>query len=133
MLEEVAALRATLVLYESPRRVAETLVDLHAAWGERRACVARELTKRHEEFLRGTLSELAAQCAGQELLGEIVVVVEGRTGEARWSEQEVRGALSAGLSRGEKLKGLSTELARRAGWSAQELYRMGLQLKQRPE
>jgi len=45
----------------------------------------------------------------------------------------VRGALAAGLARGEKLKGLSTDLARRAGWPAQELYRMGLQLKQRPE
>ena len=133
MLEEVAGLRATLVLYESPRRVAETLAELLSAWGDRRACVARELTKLHEQFLRGTLTELAARCAGQELLGEVVLVVEGRTGESRWSEAEVRGALEAGLRRGEKLKGLSTELARRAGWPAQALYRLGLQLKQAPE
>ena len=133
MLEEVAGLRATLVLYESPRRVAETLADLHGAWGDRRACVARELTKRHEEFLRGTLLELAARCSEKELLGEVVLVVEGRTGEARWGEAEVRGALEAGLARGEKLKGLSTDLARQAGWPAQELYRMGLQLKQKPQ
>ena len=63
MLEEVAQLSATLVLYESPRRLGETLVDLQEAWGDRRACVARELTKLHEEFARGTLSELAARYA----------------------------------------------------------------------
>ncbi|MEN9800313.1 MAG: tetrapyrrole methylase family protein [Pseudomonadota bacterium] len=133
MLEEVAPLRSTLVLYESPRRLAETLADLLVGWGDRRACVARELTKRHEEFVRGSLSELSARYAGQEILGEVVLVVEGRTGDARWDEHEVRRALEAGLGRGEKLKGLSTEIARRAGWPSQAVYRMGLQLKGRPE
>jgi 16S rRNA (cytidine1402-2'-O)-methyltransferase len=55
--------------------------------------------------------------------------VEGRTGERRWSEEELRRALEEGLGRGEKLKALSTELARRAGWSGQEVYRLGLSLK----
>jgi 16S rRNA (cytidine1402-2'-O)-methyltransferase len=129
MLEEVALLSATLVLYESPRRLGETLVDLQEAWGDRRACVARELTKVHEEFVRGPLSELAARYAAEEARGEVVVLVEGRTGERRWSEEELRRALEEGLGRGEKLKALSTELARRAGWSGQEVYRLGLGLK----
>ncbi|HLK99244.1 MAG TPA: 16S rRNA (cytidine(1402)-2'-O)-methyltransferase [Myxococcaceae bacterium] len=129
MLEEVAQLSATLVLYESPRRLGETLVDLQEAWGDRRACVARELTKLHEEFARGTLSELAARYATEEPRGEVVVLVEGRTGERRWSEEELRRALEEGLERGEKLKALSTELARRAGWSGQDVYRLGLSLK----
>ena len=129
MLEEVAQLSATLVLYESPRRLGETLVDLQEAWGDRRACVARELTKLHEEFARGTLSELAARYATEEARGEVVVLVEGRTGERRWSEEELRRALEEGLGRGEKLKALSTELARRAGWAGQEVYRLGLSLK----
>lgn len=129
MLEEVAQLSATLVLYESPRRLGETLVDLQEAWGDRRACVARELTKVHEEFARGTLSELAARYATEEARGEVVVLVEGRTGERRWSEEELRRALEEGLGRGEKLKALSTELARRAGWSGQDVYRLGLSLK----
>jgi 16S rRNA (cytidine1402-2'-O)-methyltransferase len=129
MLDEVAPLSATLVLYESPRRLAETLVDLQEAWGERRACVARELTKLHEEFVRGGLGELAARYAAEEPRGEVVLVVEGRTGSARWSEEELLRALEAGLARGEKLKGLSTELARRAGWPGQEVYRLGLGLK----
>ena len=129
MLDEVAPLSATLVLYESPRRLAETLGDLQEAWGERRACVARELTKVHEEFVRGGLGELAARYAAEEPRGEVVLVVEGRTGSARWSEEELLRALEAGLARGEKLKGLSTELARRAGWPGQEVYRLGLGLK----
>ncbi|AEI67042.1 16S rRNA (cytidine(1402)-2'-O)-methyltransferase [Corallococcus macrosporus] len=129
MLEEVAQLSATLVLYESPRRLSETLPDLLDAWGDRRACVARELTKLHEEFARGTLSELAERYAAEEARGEVVVLVEGRTGETRWSEEELRKALEEGLSRGEKLKALSTELGRRAGWAGQDVYRLGLSLK----
>ncbi|MCK8499571.1 16S rRNA (cytidine(1402)-2'-O)-methyltransferase [Myxococcus faecalis] len=129
MLEEVASLSATLVLYESPRRLGETLQDLQEAWGDRRACVARELTKLHEEFVRAPLSELSARYATEEARGEVVVLVEGRTGERRWSEEELRRALEDGLARGDKLKPLSTELARRAGWSGQDVYRLGLSLK----
>lgn len=129
LLEEVAPLAATLALYESPRRLAETLEDLHGLLGDRRACVARELTKVHEEFVRGTLGELSRRYAGQEVLGEVVLLVEGRTGEQRWTEEEVRRALEEGLARGEKLKGLSTDVAKRAGWTGQEVYRLGLSLK----
>jgi 16S rRNA (cytidine1402-2'-O)-methyltransferase len=131
MLDEVAPLSATLALYESPRRLAETLVDLRDALGERRVVVARELTKLHEEFVRGTLTELAERYASEEPRGEVVVLVEGRTGERRWSEDELKRALEEGLGRGEKLKGLSTELARRAGWVSQDVYRLGLGLKKR--
>lgn len=131
LLEEVAPLRATLVLYESPRRLVETLDDLRAALGDRRACVARELTKLHEEFARGTLTELSARYGQGEVLGEVAVIIEGRTGSERWSEADVLRALEAGLSRGEKLKPLSTELARQSGWSGQDVYKLGVQLKSR--
>ncbi len=129
MIEEVAALSATLVMYESPRRLGETLASLASWLGPRRAVVARELTKLHEEFARGTLPELAARYADAEVLGEVVLLVEGRTGDPRWSEDEVTRALVAGLEGGERLKSLTTELAKRAGWSAHELYRLGLALK----
>jgi 16S rRNA (cytidine1402-2'-O)-methyltransferase len=130
VLEEVAPLRATLVLYESPRRLAETLEDLEAALGgDRRACVARELTKVHEELVRGTLRDLAARYRGEEVLGEVAVVVEGRREAARWTEEEVRRAVEQGLAAGEKLKALSTDVARRAGWPGQEVYRLGLTVK----
>ena len=129
MLDEVAALGATLVIYESPRRLPETLVLLEEALGPRRACIARELTKVHEEFVRGTVDELARRYAGKEVLGEVLILVEGRAGESRWTEDEVRRALAAGLARGEKLKPLSSELAKRAGWSSRDVYRLGAGLK----
>lgn len=129
MLDEVAGLASTLLLYESPRRLADTLALLEDALGDRRACVARELTKVHEEFVRGRLGELRARYRDAEVKGEVVLVVEGRVGDSRWSEAEVVAALEAGLSRGERLKALSTELAKRAGWSAQDVYRRGLSLK----
>ncbi len=132
ILEEVAPLRATLILYESPRRLEETLVHLQETLGgERRACVARELTKLHETFVRGTLEQLVAQYRGQEVLGEVVVLVEGRTGSRRWSEDEVRSALEKGLAAGEKLKSLSTDVAKRSGWAGQDVYRLGLSVKGR--
>jgi 16S rRNA (cytidine1402-2'-O)-methyltransferase len=69
--------RRTLVLYESPRRLGATLAELAAAFGEsRRAVVCRELTKTHEEVVRGTLAELAAAFAAG-ALGEITIVVAG--------------------------------------------------------
>lgn len=72
---ELAAIPATLVFYESPRRLAETLQDLLVALGDRPACVARELTKKFEEARRGSLSELAQAYAGTEPRGEIAIVV----------------------------------------------------------
>ena len=126
VLDEVAGLRATLVLYESARRLDETLADLEAALGPRRAVVARELTKLHEEFVRGSLPELAGRYRDTPPLGEVVVLVEGRTEAARWTGAEVRTALEAGLARGERLKTLSTEVARQAGWTSAEVYRLGL-------
>ena len=74
--EAVARLPATLVIYESPHRVGETLADLAAALGpDRRACVARELTKTHEEFIRASLGDLAARYASERPLGEVTLVV----------------------------------------------------------
>jgi 16S rRNA (cytidine1402-2'-O)-methyltransferase len=84
----------TIVLFESPRRVAATLGDLSSQLGaDRRAVVARELTKLHQEVLRGTLGELASTLAGRELKGEVVLVVEGvgtraPTGHAEDDEAE---------------------------------------------
>lgn len=76
-LAELATVQATVVLYESPKRVREMLGDLRDSFGEsRRAAVARELTKRFEEVARGTLGELAAEFSGREVKGEVVVLVD---------------------------------------------------------
>jgi 16S rRNA (cytidine1402-2'-O)-methyltransferase len=72
---ERAGLAATLIWYEAPHRLAESLADMADAFGDRPAAVARELTKRFEEVRRGALSELAAHYAGNAARGEITVVV----------------------------------------------------------
>ena len=130
MLGEVASLPATLVLYESPRRALETLKDCLELLGDRSACLARELTKVHEEFLRGDLSSLISQIgAREELKGEVVIVIKGRIETESWAEEKVRCALQARLASGEKLKQLAKELSRTSGWSSQQIYRLGLSLK----
>lgn len=77
-LQQLAAEPRTLIFYESPHRVGKTLAQLAELFGgERRGAVCREISKKFEETVRGTLSELAARYAGQEPKGEIVLVVEG--------------------------------------------------------
>jgi 16S rRNA (cytidine1402-2'-O)-methyltransferase len=78
LFRQLGALSASLVLYESPHRVAETLADLLAVLGpDRPACLARELTKTHEEIVRAPLGALAARYATDRPLGEITLVVAG--------------------------------------------------------
>lgn len=77
--EELRALstrKETLIFYESPHRITRTLVAMAAVFGPRRAVIARELTKLHEEFIRGTLVELALE-KEESLKGEMVIIVEG--------------------------------------------------------
>jgi len=76
-LSSLAEMPCTVVYYESPHRIASTLRDMRDVLGDRRAVVARELTKVHEEVLRGTLAELAELADSRNLKGEIVVVVAG--------------------------------------------------------
>jgi 16S rRNA (cytidine1402-2'-O)-methyltransferase len=82
LLAELAAERRTLVFFESPHRLAASLADLASAFGaDRPAAVCRELTKTYEQVVRGSLAELAAWAAGNEVRGEITLVVAG-TGDA---------------------------------------------------
>jgi 16S rRNA (cytidine1402-2'-O)-methyltransferase len=95
----LASRRETLVLFESPKRLAATLAELAAAFGaERRACVARELTKVHEAFERGTLAELAKRLA-EGARGEVTIVIEGAP-EVEATPRDVDRALREALAEG---------------------------------
>jgi len=76
-LEELCAIRATLVFYEAPHRIAATLADALEVLGNRPAAVARELTKLHEEIARGSLSELVQRFGAAPARGEMVLVISG--------------------------------------------------------
>lgn len=80
----------TLIFYESPHRLVDSLKDMLAQWGERPCAVARELTKMHEEIKRGTLSEVLAYFAENQPRGEITLVVAGlpEEGQNEWESRE---------------------------------------------
>lgn len=81
-LRELANRKETLIFYEAPHRIDKTLADLFTIFGDRKACIARELTKKHEEFIRGGLQELS-EIDPETLRGEMVIVVEGSLGEVK--------------------------------------------------
>ena len=79
-LQELFTKKETLIFYEAPHRIQKTLKTMAEVFGDRRACIARELTKKHEEFIRGNLEELA-MIDPESLKGEMVIVVEGNDDE----------------------------------------------------
>jgi 16S rRNA (cytidine1402-2'-O)-methyltransferase len=88
-IEELGALHATFVIFESPHRIVAGLRDLADVLGDRAAVVARELTKMHEEVVRGSLVELAQAAEGRAWKGEIAIVVSGApAGEERDGREE---------------------------------------------
>ena len=128
MLSELAAVRATLVFYETGPRVADSLADMATVFGsDREACVARELTKLYETVIRGPLSALAADPRLQEPKGEIVVLV-GPGREAAATAEDADRALAEALERMGPADAAS-EVARVLGLPRRDLYRRALDLK----
>ncbi len=124
--EELAKLQsitATLVLYEAPHRLAETLGAIYDAWGERRAVLARELTKKYETFYRGTLTELMTSEIVAEPRGEFVILVEGYTPtEHILTPTAWPAAVEAAMAAGESYKEACRSVAKMAGVSRRDVY-----------
>ncbi|MES2059388.1 MAG: 16S rRNA (cytidine(1402)-2'-O)-methyltransferase [Pseudomonadota bacterium] len=125
---EVAAVRATLVLYESGPRLAVTLAALAEGLGEREAAVTREITKRFEEAVTGTLGELAARYAEAPPRGEIVIVVAPPGEAAPASQDDAEAALTEALTRLPMAKAVS-EVAKKLGVDRKALYARALEMK----
>jgi len=81
-LRKLANREETLIFYEAPHRIQKTLSAMFTILGNRKACIARELTKKHEEYIRGSLEELS-QIDPETLKGEMVIIVEGSLGEIK--------------------------------------------------
>lgn len=124
-LQEFARVPATLVFYESPKRVYQLLGDLSQSMGEGRyAAVCRELTKRFEEVVRGTLGELVAQFDGRDVKGEVVVLVD-RAGDDVADAETVEAALDRAL-RDLSVKDASALVAEAFGLPKRDVYQMAL-------
>ncbi len=130
-LQRLNALKAqerTLIFYESPQRVGATLAEMANVFGETRAaCVARELTKLHEEFRRGTLSELADFYAADETRGECVIVVGGFDAD----DAPAVVVVDDGEAEPAHGKDLIRQLAEELGVGRRDLYQLVLGLKNR--
>lgn len=125
---EIAAVRATLILYESGPRLAATLAALVEGLGDREAGVAREITKRFEECVTGTLSELAARYTDAPPKGEIVVIVAPPGEPEPASDEDADTALREALTRLPVSKAAG-EVAKRLGLDRRELYARAMELK----
>lgn len=138
LLERQRGRPETIVLFESPHRVAATFGELARVLGDRPACLARELTKRHEEVLRGALSELAARCHAEPPRGECTLVVAGATdvevaetsaGLAGSTDAEIDAAIAAGFGRGESVRDLASTIAASTGRARRDVYARAVALR----
>jgi len=126
-LEELVGVPATLVIYESPRRVEDLLTDLvETAGGERQAAIAREITKKFEEVLRGTLSELLAGLEGRTLKGEVVVLVD--RGKTQVADETMETALRRALET-MSLKDAAATVAEAYGLKRRRVYQAAPELE----
>lgn len=126
-LSEVASLPYTIVFYESPHRLLAFLADLEQVFGDRRLSVGRELTKMHEEIWIGSISEAIVYFDQTKIKGEFTLVVEGAQNDAlRWSEAEVRSAITAALAEGVRRKEAVARIAEESGWPKRDIYELSL-------
>jgi 16S rRNA (cytidine1402-2'-O)-methyltransferase len=123
-LEEIIGQPYTLVFLESPYRIVESLEDILSILGDRRICVAREMTKMFEEYWRGNVGGAVEYFKSQPARGEFTLVVEGRKsdGMAPWTEAEMRAAIERELKTESPAKEISARLAESSGWSKREIY-----------
>lgn len=122
----LAAEARTMVFFESPNRLADSLADMAQVFGsDRRAAVCRELTKLHEEVRRDSVGDLASW-AEQGVRGEIVVVVEGATPRVADPEAALNQVLAL-VADGARLKDAAAEVAEATGLSRRELYQAALE------
>jgi 16S rRNA (cytidine1402-2'-O)-methyltransferase len=127
-LGELAHVQATLILFESPNRVGDLLRDLVQSFGkDRRAVVCRELTKKFEEVLRGTLGDLEMRFADRPVKGEIVVLID-RAAERTMDEAAVRKALKEAM-KDMSVKDAAAMVAEMSGLPRREVYQMALTLE----
>ncbi len=116
----------TLVIYEAPHRLTETLNDLAEILGDREIVLAREVSKVHEEFLRGRLTEVAKQVAGREIKGELTLLIGGSRGQSEVSQEQIEKEIRKLKNDGLRVKEIAEILGEKYGYPKKEIYRLAL-------
>jgi 16S rRNA (cytidine1402-2'-O)-methyltransferase len=119
----------TIVFYESPQRLAATLAEMVVHFAERRVAVAREITKLHEEVVRGTVRQVAETIGARDVLGEVVVVLEGAPEAPVADDDTVRAALREQIISGVSVRDAVSYVADVLGVAHRSVYRIALELR----
>ncbi|MDZ8228248.1 MULTISPECIES: 16S rRNA (cytidine(1402)-2'-O)-methyltransferase [unclassified Nostoc] len=134
-LESLQTESRTLIFYESPHRLRDTLQDLALVWGsDRQIVLGRELTKLYEEFWRGTIAEASAYYNQREPQGEYTLVVAGiRDSQPQLTEEELKAELKELISQGISRSQASRQLAKFTSLPRRQLYQLALSIVLTPE
>ena len=120
--------RGTIIAYESPWRLAQSLALVVDAMGaDRQVCVAREISKKYETFFRGTAMQAHDHFQRESSRGEVTLLIAGaENSETRWDEAAVEAALAERLAAGESLSSAARWVAQAAGWTKKAVYQLGI-------
>lgn len=136
VIEELKDRKETLIFYEAPHRLRETLVFLKDNFGNRKISICRELTKLHEEILRFTLEEALIYYAEKNIKGEFVLVLEGKSEEdilmekrARWEDLSIQDHIKSYIDEGFNKKDAMKKVAKDRNLSKSEVYKYSIELK----
>jgi 16S rRNA (cytidine1402-2'-O)-methyltransferase len=125
-LAELSYEQKAMVFYEAPHRIIDMLADMHSVFGDRKVAVVKEVTKLHEEVLRGRISEVLADLAERTIAGEYVIVAEGASIVAARSVDEALGEVRLLMKKGKGRKEAVKMIASEYGLNKRELYERSL-------
>jgi 16S rRNA (cytidine1402-2'-O)-methyltransferase len=117
----------TLIFYEAPHRLKDALDDIYELLGNREAVLAREVSKIHEEFLRGPVSELIRVLGGGDVRGEVTLIISGSAGESRVDEHVLKTEIRELKGKGLRVKEIAEVLGEKFGYPKKDIYRLALQ------
>lgn len=126
-LQEFRDDRYSIVVYEAPHRLKESLDDIREIFGDRRMVLARELTKLHEELLRGRISEVIAEVSQREIRGEVTLIIEGSSDVNPPSEEALRDEIAKLAGEGMRVKEIAEIIGEKYGYSKREIYGLALE------
>lgn len=126
---ELASLSATSIWFDTPSRLARSLSDMASVFGNRQACVAREITKLHEEALHGSLGDLTADLqAKPPMKGEVVIVVAGRNIEDTLIDDDALAAMLRAEMDGQRLRDAVAAVVAATGIAKNRVYKLALEI-----
>lgn len=126
-LRELRGDRYSIVVYETPHRLKESLDDLCEIFGDRRMVLAREVTKIHEEFLRGRISEVIGKVSQREIRGEVTLIIEGCSDVKPPSEEALREEIAKLKGEGMRVKEIAEIIGEKYGYSKREIYQLAME------